>query len=219
MADYIIFYIHGGGFISGSSAGNAKYLLQIATELQERGLSCSVLSVEYDLSPEVQYPTALRQISAAYAYTCAKGKSVILVGDSAGAHLCLSLLKHLHTPHPKIKAIQEPTLPRLLVLVSPWVDLKNTGTSVLRNAPFDCLNKNTLNCWAAQYLGASKQLDEYTDPLRCKSRWRDVLPQGTLMIAGEFECFVSDIVELAKNIKAVSHSPCTVIFFVPGHEI
>lgn len=109
--------------------------------------------------------------------------------------------------------------PRLLVLVSPWVDLKNTGTSVLQNVSFDCLDKKTLDCWAAQYLGASNELDDYTDPLSSKYLWRDVLPKSTLMIAGEFECFVSDIVDLARNIKAVSHSPCTVNFSIPDHEV
>lgn len=95
--------------------------------------------------------------------------------------------------------------------MSPWVDLNNTSSSVLQNSPFDCLDKKTLDSWATQYLGDLKLIDEYTDPLRCRSHWQDVLPESTLMIAGEFECFVSDILELAKNIKAVSPNPRTVI--------
>ncbi|KAH8589601.1 Alpha/Beta hydrolase protein [Bisporella sp. PMI_857] len=202
-AGFTIFYIHGGGFTSGSSLGNARYLLRMVAELQRKGISCNILSVEYDLSPEAQYPTALRQISAAYACVSSKGKPIILSGDSAGAHLCMSLLKHLHTPNPKIQPCLEPKFPDLLVLVSPWVDLKNANPSVVRNSSFDCLDKRTLDRWAQQYLGPSQQLDEYTELLSEGTQWGDILPRSSFIIAGEFECFASDIISLAKNIEAV----------------
>ncbi|KAH9224413.1 Alpha/Beta hydrolase protein, partial [Leptodontidium sp. 2 PMI_412] len=203
-SEYTIFYIHGGGFASGSTAGCAKYLIQMATEICQRGMKCSVLSVDYDLSPEARFPTALRQISAAYTYAVTLGKPIFLIGDSAGGHLCLSLLRHIHTPHPQVKEIPVPQIPELMVLISPWVDLKNIGESVRRNAPFDCVDKATLDRWSRQYLGPSGTLDSHTDHLNAKNSWQGVLPKYTLMIAGEFECFVSDIEHLAIAIKIVS---------------
>jgi acetyl esterase/lipase len=178
----------------------------MASELCSRGLNCSILSIDYDLSPEARYPTALRQISAAYSYALSLGKPVVLFGDSAGGHLCLSLLRHIHIPHPHIQAIRNAQVPDLLVLVSPWVDLKNSGASVRRNAAYDCLDKPTLDRWSRQYMGSSGSLDVYTDHLNSKAVWEGVLPRRTLMIAGEFECFFSEIRELAGAMVDVSLS-------------
>ena len=176
----------------------------MATELCKRLLKCSVLSIDYDLSPEAQYPTALSQISAAYSYAVSFGKPVILIGDSAGGHLCLSLLRHIHNPHTQIEAIQKAQIPELLLLTSPWVDLKNSGVSVKQNEGFDCVDKSTLDRWARQYLGPSGTLDTYTDHLSAKNCWNGVLPEHTFITAGEFECFVSEIRQLALAIENVS---------------
>ncbi|PVH71106.1 alpha/beta-hydrolase, partial [Cadophora sp. DSE1049] len=203
-SEYTMFYIHGGGFASGSTAGCAKYLIQMATELCKGGVKCSVLSIDYDLSPEVQFPTALRQVSAAYAYVVSLGKPIILVGDSAGGHLCLSLLRHIHTTHAQIEEIPGAQIPALLVLSSPWVDLKNTGVSVRQNESFDCVDKSTLDRWRHQYLGPSGTLNPYTDHSNSKNSWKGVLPENILITAGEFECFASDIRQLALAIENVS---------------
>jgi acetyl esterase/lipase len=207
QSEYIIIYVHGGGFASGSTAGCANYLLQLAAELHRKGPKCSVLSVEYDLSPEAQYPTALRQISAAYSYGLGLRKPVILVGDSAGGHLCLSLLRHIHIPHPKIHQVIGSTAPELLILVSPWVDLKNERESVQRNGVYDCIQKSVLDRWSRQYLGDIAQLDFYTDHLGEKSPWNSLLPEKSLVIAGELECFLSEINELAEAVVRVSANP------------
>lgn len=178
----------------------------MAMELCDQGLKCSILSVDYDLSPEVQYPVALRQITAAYMYAATFGKPIVVVGDSAGGHLCLSLLRHLHSPHAQIQAVTSSEMPKALVLVSPWVNLKNNGVSMEQNVAYDCVDKFTLDRWTRQYLGPSGILDVYTDHLNTKNAWEGVLPARTLMIGGEYECFVSDIRDLAVAIENVSLS-------------
>ncbi|KAH7383529.1 Alpha/Beta hydrolase protein [Cadophora sp. MPI-SDFR-AT-0126] len=200
-SEYTVLFVHGGGFTSGSTAGCARYLIQMATELCKGGVKCRVLSIDYDLSPEAQFPAALSQVSAAYAHAVSLAKPIILVGDSAGGHLCMSLLRHIHTPHPQIEGIPGAQIPKLLVLNSPWVDLNNTGASVRQNQSFDCVDKSTLDRWSRQYLGSSGKLDTYTDHSNPKNCWKGVLPENTLITAGEFECFISDIRQLALTIE------------------
>ena len=50
----VILQIHGGGFISGSSASSAKYTRKIANET-----GFPVFSVDYRLAPNYKYPDGL----------------------------------------------------------------------------------------------------------------------------------------------------------------
>ena len=65
---------------------------------------------------------------------------IILVGDSAGANLCLALLSHAMHPHP------DQSIPRIdlnddtlcgTLLVSPWVVLNTNAASMTANAQTD----------------------------------------------------------------------------------
>lgn len=54
--------------------------------------------VDYSLSPEVKYPVALEECYAALCWTLDNAasinvdpKSLVVAGDSAGAHLCATL--------------------------------------------------------------------------------------------------------------------------------
>lgn len=109
----LIMYIHGGGFVSGSAMQSRPYctMLAVATGLR-------VVSVEYRLAPEHPYPAGLKDCQRMYTMLkmICKGK-VALVGDSAGANLCLALTLKLKD--------EKAELPPAVVLHSPLVDFSN----------------------------------------------------------------------------------------------
>lgn len=209
---HLILYVHGGGFVSGSSAGTAKYLLQMFLEMEHRGLLCDILSVDYDLSPAARYPTALQQVAHAHQYIASFGKPVILMGDSAGGNLCFGLLQHLVVPNPLMENTQTSKGGNdsnnlgfsAMCLLSPWVDLRTEGQSVVKYQRFDCLNKTVLDGWVQHYLGPYGKLDCYASPAERNKNWAEVLTCKTLIVAGEMEIFVSDIMNLSSRIRAVS---------------
>lgn len=185
---------------------SGKYLLQLFLELEHKDLLCDILSVDYDLSPGALYPTALRQVVNAYRYATAKGKQIILMGDSAGGNLCLGLLQHLALPNLVLETSTEHAGNGEIVamcLLSPWVNLRTEGDSVRRYKQFDCVNKAVLDGWARHYLGPSGTLDCYNNPIEREEHWGTILPKKSLILAGGVELFLSDIIKLANKAQTV----------------
>lgn len=84
----IIIYIHGGGFVSGSASSSKGYSSMLA-----KYSGYKVIAIDYALAPEYAFPKAFNDCYDAfekivYLYPEAK---ITLVGESAGANLCLAL--------------------------------------------------------------------------------------------------------------------------------
>lgn len=89
----LIFHCHGGGFVAQSSSSHEPYLRDWA-----RKLGVPILSVDYSLAPEAPFPRALDEMVYAYCWALnnchllgSTAQRVVLVGDSAGANLNMSL--------------------------------------------------------------------------------------------------------------------------------
>lgn len=87
-----VVWVHGGGFIAGSRSGLAGYLQVLAA----RGFV--TVATDYTTAPEAQFPTPVRQTSAALAYVIANAgrfnidpNRIFLAGDSAGAQIVAQL--------------------------------------------------------------------------------------------------------------------------------
>lgn len=85
----IIMYIHGGGFVSGSASASKGYSSMLA-----KYSGCKVIAIDYALAPGYSFPhgfndcfNAFCEITKLYPET----KIAALVGESAGANLCLAL--------------------------------------------------------------------------------------------------------------------------------
>lgn len=127
MKKYVILYCHGGGYSTGSSL----YARTLTTKLAE-STSMDVLCFDYRLAPENPYPAACEDAMKAWDYLMLLGygaRDVIVVGDSAGGNLALSLVLKLKE--------QERLLPRGLVLFSPWSDLTSSGKTHITRAEVD----------------------------------------------------------------------------------
>ena len=108
----IILYIHGGGFVNGSAKRTKGYCSTLA-----KYSKCIVITCDYSLAPEKPYPNAINDVYKTYNTILNNYKdcNISLIGDSAGANICLALTIRLINNNNK--------LPSSLVLNSPLVDL------------------------------------------------------------------------------------------------
>ncbi|KAF7729980.1 hypothetical protein EC973_003393 [Apophysomyces ossiformis] len=110
-----ILYIHGGGFCT-MNAQTYRSLTYKLSKTTHRKL----LAVNYRLSPEVRFPGQLYDAVQTFFHLIDEGlgykaENILLMGDSAGAGLCLAMMLYLRDhglPQPEGA-----------VLLSPWVDM------------------------------------------------------------------------------------------------
>jgi len=118
--DAVIFYTHGGGYVSGSCSDHRHFVAKFV-----KGTGLPALLFEYRLAPEYPYPAALDDSLAAYRWLLASGvspKRIVIAGESAGGGLGLALMLALRD-----KGLP---LPAAAVALSPYTDLKLTGESM-----------------------------------------------------------------------------------------
>jgi len=89
----VVIYAHGGGWIRGDRNTHDRVIREIAV-----GARAALLFVDYDLSPEAKYPTAVEQIYAAAAYVVEHGARLgvdptrlAVVGDGAGGNMAAAV--------------------------------------------------------------------------------------------------------------------------------
>ncbi len=122
-----ILYLHGGAFVMETPRLHGGFLTRLAKQCRANALMPS-----YRLAPEHPFPGAHDDSFSAYRWLLAKGADpakMIVVGDSAGGNLCLSLLQRLrHEGLP---------LPACAVAMSPLTDGTFSGPSIKRNDGLD----------------------------------------------------------------------------------
>lgn len=99
----VIFYLHGGGFVIGlkDSFHHYGYLPNLA-----QSTNATVYEIDYRVAPEHPFPAAVDDVLAGYEGLLGMGidpQNIIVMGDSAGGTLTLSLmlkLKDLGLPMP-----------------------------------------------------------------------------------------------------------------------
>jgi acetyl esterase/lipase len=81
-----VLYVHGGGWILGNAGTHDRLVRELAV-----GTNAAVVFVEYDRSPEVQYPVAIEQAYAGARWITENGHThgldgsrMAVAGDSAG---------------------------------------------------------------------------------------------------------------------------------------
>jgi acetyl esterase/lipase len=184
-----ILYLHGGGYVSGSSAFYRDFIWRIAD-----ASTAGVLCVNYRLAPEYPFPAALDDAVNAYRWLLANGAAperTAVMGDSAGGGLVFATLLRLKA--------QGLPLPAAAVALSPWTDLALTGESFGRNAYNDPMLRpeRAANC-ARMYLGGADPRDCYASPLYGNLAG---LPP-TLIQVGSDEILLDDSIRMAERLRA-----------------
>jgi acetyl esterase len=89
----VVMHFHGGGWILGDKETHDRMTREIAV-----GANATVVFVDYDRSPEAQYPVAIEQAYAATKYVAEHGKELAvdatrmaIVGDSVGGNMAAAV--------------------------------------------------------------------------------------------------------------------------------
>lgn len=149
----VFFHLHGGAYVSGSSAIGRLY-----TGISAEG-GPDLVSVDYRLAPEDPYPASIDDALAAYLalLDTVPSSHVVVGGESAGGNLVLALVQRLLR--------DGLPLPAAVVPVFPWADLTQSSQSWTSNALNDILSKRNLDQCAGDYAGPVPLTDPSVSPL------------------------------------------------------
>lgn len=188
VKDRVIFYIHGGGYVSGSCSDHRVHVAKFV-----KGSGVAALQFEYRLAPEHPFPAAIEDSVKAYRWLLDQEVSparIVFAGDSAGGGLCLATMLALKD--------QGIPLPAAAVALSPWTDLKCTGASYKTNAG-SCLSPDGMwTVCSKHYTGNSDPRLPYISPL-----YGDLNGLPPLLIyAGDDEILLDDSVRFSEKARA-----------------
>ena len=122
-----ILYLHGGGYVIGSSATHRELARRLSV-----AADADVLTIDYRLAPENPFPAPVEDAVTAYKWLIGQGcdpAGVAIAGDSAGGGLTVATLVSLRD--------QDIPLPACGVCLSPWVDMEGIGDSMTSRAALD----------------------------------------------------------------------------------
>ena len=208
-SDLTILHLHGGGYFSSQPAHYLLFNLRLAESILEQGLTVSIFALDYSLAPEHLFPTQLDEATAAYQYLTSEAQipaeNIVVVGDSAGGHLALSLLVHLDNM--RLSSAENVALekPGGLVLMSPWLSLQHEPTSFTTNKYTDLLSGPFLRLTARRFLGpdptkggrlkVTSMNSPYLEFLTPKPaiEWERVLPPWVWVSGGGNEILLDNI--------------------------
>ena len=189
-ASRVLLYFHGGGYCSGSIQSHRRLVTEAGRAARMR-----TLAVAYRLAPEHPFPAAYDDALAAWRFLRGQGiatSHIGLGGDSAGAGLTLALISRLRDAREQ--------LPGCVWLISPWVDLTMSGSTLASKAAVDPLiHKEYLNELANAYLPAGMdRKDPRISPLYAD--FRSFPPM--LIQVGSDETLLADATRLAARAGA-----------------
>lgn len=183
-----LLYLHGGGYCIGSIGTHRA----LAARLSEAS-GLAVLLPGYRLGPEDPFPAAVDDAVAGYRWLLDRGfngEQLAIAGDSAGGGLTAATLLALRD-----HAVE---LPAGAALLSPWVDLTQSGPSMTANAESDPLvDKEGLDEMASWYLAGAAADDPLASPLFGELRGLPPL----LIQVGEPETLLDDAVRFAERAE------------------
>lgn len=186
--DAIVLYVHGGGFILGSSHGYRS----VGAALSE-STGARVFLVDYTRAPEAPFPAAYDQVIAVYRGLVADGVDtarIVVAGDSAGGNLALAALVG-------IKNAGDPQ-PAGGVLLSPFADLTLSGESLESLASVDPLSsKETAEQGIELYLNGADPRDS-----RASALFADLTGLPPLLVqVGSSEILLDDAVRIVESAR------------------
>jgi acetyl esterase/lipase len=186
---YVILYLHGGGYMEGSIKTHQELVSRIARVAKARALM-----LDYRLAPENIFPAALDDAFAGYHWLIKNEKinpkNIIIAGDSAGGGLTIATLL-------KLRDSGSP-LPAAAIGISPWTDLAMTGESLRKNAKKDVmLAYYNLYFMAFLYLDDVDPKNPLVSPLYADLKG---LPPILIQV-GDAEVLLDDSIRFADRAK------------------
>ncbi|MFZ4928653.1 alpha/beta hydrolase [Chryseobacterium sp. Mn2064] len=187
QVDTTMFYIHGGGYVSGSAMMYVNLAAKFALQLNAK-----IYIPDYRLAPEFPYPTPLQDVFEAYQWLVKSGcntDKLTIAGDSAGGAIVITTMVKARN-----KGIK---LPIAAIALSPWANLENNGRSMYnRNRLDPVVTKEILDAMAATFLNGIHPSDADASPVYADVR--NLSP--TLILIGENEVMLNDAIDLARHL-------------------
>jgi epsilon-lactone hydrolase len=179
--------IHGGSLLMGGGKACEVMARRIAGQVQMQ-----TWSVDYRMPPDHPYPAALDDVLAVYRglLDVRAPEQIVVGGGSAGGNLAAALM---------LRARDEGLpLPAALVLLTPEVDLTESGDSFHTNLGIDNVLTESLVDSIALYAGDHDLRDPYLSPL-----FGDLSSPfpPTLLQAGTRDLFLSNTVRMHRKLR------------------
>jgi len=208
--DRVVIDIHGGGFIATTSRCHQTYLRKWANQSD-----VVIFAIDYKLAPKVKYPYILDELWQAYFWIVTrseiefsvKPRTIILVGDSAGGNLAMSLT--LYALRSKFR------VPDGLMLGYPALNLSiHSFTPSLLTAIDDfILRYSFLNICINSYIPAEEDpsKDAYLSPCLISDEELKQFPPIRIMAAGrdplrdESYKLMNRLVKLKKDAQMIEY--------------
>jgi acetyl esterase len=202
----LLVYFHGGGFMLGSLA-----LYDTTCRRLAAGGDCAVLSVDYRLAPETQYPGAVQDSYAATRWASDNAKllnidpaKIAVGGDSAGGNLA-AVVSQMAQDSGEFKVA-------LQVLIYPMTDQSREYPSYQRNASGYMLTTAALHWFMDNYI---PDHEDRKDPMASPMLRPSLKGQPpALVISAEFDPLVDENQAYAKRLTEAG-VPCDYVCF-PG---
>lgn len=185
--DPVYLFIHGGAFVFGGGAFAKANGARSASRLGLR-----TISVDYRMPPDHPFPAAPEDCLAVYralleAYDASR---IVIGGSSAGGNIAAATTLMIRD--------QGLPLPAGLILLTPEVDLTESGDSFSTNADLDIVLRRGLPECNALYAGGHDLRDPYLSPLFADFT-REFPP--TLVQAGTRDLFLSNAVLIHRKLR------------------
>ena len=153
----VLVFLHGGGFALGSSASHRKLAGHVA-----KACGTHAFVADFRRAPEHPFPAQLDDATAVFDALVDGGTDpadITFVGDSAGASIAITTTLRMLRDGRRT--------PGLVVTVSPWLDMENTGETLVTNDATDFLiTREGLQGNIDRYLsGGADPTDPLVNPL------------------------------------------------------
>ena len=151
-----IVYVHGGGFVLGNLDTHDRICRVLA-----RNAGVAVVAVDYRLSPEAKFPSAVHEVAAVAAYLHERGaehgidgERLSFAGDSGGAHLSLAATMYLR------EELGGSDFVKCCLLYYGWFGLKDSSSMRLLGGSWDGLTEADWKFYMQMYANDPAELEE-----------------------------------------------------------
>jgi monoterpene epsilon-lactone hydrolase len=187
----VLLYTHGGGFAVGSASSHRKLAGHVA-----KALGTTAFVLDYRRAPEHPHPAQVEDAVAVFTALTERGiapADITTIGDSAGGNLAVAIPLALRE-----KGLP---LPGRVIAFSPWLDMENSGETLVTNAETDALISVPLLEGMIAGVLADGQIDP-TTPL-ANPLYADLTGFPPLYInAGSMESLLDNATRLAEKAQA-----------------
>ncbi|CDR44727.1 CYFA0S15e01992g1_1 [Cyberlindnera fabianii] len=221
LDDPVLVYFHGGGYLHGLIPIFPSFLKEVYLRSSNND-RLSILMLEYKLDWQGgKWPSPVDEATRTLNKLSETSKNFFIGGDSAGAHLCCSSLRHQKHPIEGITKAKSGAMPMGAILISPWINIHPpmTGTYETNKPPKDVCNAHSLNEYGRLLTNNKEEqhskllnpaLDDTVD-------WTQILPEKTWVYYGDLEVMIDDVEHWLTNLAQI---PREKVFVDPGaHHI